>query len=136
MIKGLDHIAIAVPDLEAAIQRFVADFGLALEGVEDVVAASTRTAFLPVNAAHIELVSPLAGAGPLAKYLETRGGGIHHLCFTTDDVDGDMAHLRAKGYRFTTEAPTPGAHGCRVVFVHPASANGVLIELSEPPGNA
>jgi methylmalonyl-CoA/ethylmalonyl-CoA epimerase len=134
MIRGLDHIAIAVPDLEAAIRRFVDDFGLSLEGVEDVVAASTRTAFLPVNAAHIELVHPLDGGGAIRKFLDSRGGGLHHVCFVSDDVDADMARLRARGYRFTTDTPMPGAHGSRVAFVHPASADGLLIELAQLAG--
>ena len=133
MITRLDHIAIAVPDLAEALRRFCDDLGLALEGQEDVVSAQTRTAFLLVEGTHIELIHPLDGQGPVQKFLETRGGGLHHLCFETDDIDGDMARLKEKGYRFLTDAPTPGAHGTRVVFIHPKSAGGVLIELAEHP---
>jgi methylmalonyl-CoA/ethylmalonyl-CoA epimerase len=86
-----------------------------------------------VPAAHIELVSPMEGKGPIARFLEKRPGGLHHLCFSTDDLDADIARLKGKGWQFTTEEPTPGAHGCRVIFVHPKSCDGVLIELSEPP---
>lgn len=136
MITRLDHIAIAVPNLEAAIRRFSEDLGLPLEGTEDVVSAATTTAFLPVAGTHLELIHPLDGQGPVQKYLETRGGGLHHLCFETDDIDGDMARLKARGYRFTTEAPTPGAHGTRVVFLHPKSTDGVLIELAQHPAAA
>jgi len=81
----------------------------------------------------IELVHPLDGKGPIQTFLEKRGGGLHHLCFRTDDLDGDVARLRAKGYRFTTDGPTPGAHGTRVIFVHPKSFGGVLVELAEHP---
>lgn len=133
MITRLDHIAIAVPDLAEALRRFCDDLGLVLEGQEDVVSAQTRTAFLPVEGTHIELIHPLDGQGPVQKFLDTRGGGLHHLCFQTDDIDGDMARLQARGYRFLTEAPTPGAHGTRVVFIHPKSAGGVLIELAQHP---
>lgn len=133
MIVALDHIAIAVPDLERAIRRFLDDFGLALEGTEAVESAMTTTAFFPLPATSIELVHPLRGGGPIAKYLEKRGGGIHHLCFRSDDIDADVARLRERGYEFLGDAPTAGAHGCRVIFIHPRSCDGVLIELSQPP---
>ena len=132
MITALDHIAIAVPDLEGAIARFLEDFGLQYDGNEVVEAAQTTTAFFSVPATHIELVHPLGGAGPIATYLDKRGGGLHHLCFRTDDIDADVERLRAKGYQFTSDAPTPGAHGSRVIFIHPKSCDGVLIELSQP----
>lgn len=132
MITALDHIAIAVPDLEKAIQRFVADFGLPLGGQEDVEAAKTTAAFLPLPPTNIELVHPLRGDGPIAAYLAKKGGGLHHLCFRTNDIDADVARLREKGYQFLSEAPTPGAHDSRVIFIHPKSCDGVLIELSQP----
>jgi methylmalonyl-CoA/ethylmalonyl-CoA epimerase len=133
LIVGLDHIAVAVPDLAEAIRRFTEDLGLALAGTEDVPSAQTRTAFIPLPATRIELVHPLDGKGPIQAFLEKRGGGLHHLCFRTNDLDGDVARLRAKGYRFTTDGPTPGAHGTRVIFVHPKSFGGVLVELAEHP---
>jgi methylmalonyl-CoA/ethylmalonyl-CoA epimerase len=133
LIVGLDHIAVAVPDLGEAIRRFAEDLGLEVAGTEDVPSAQTRTAFLPLPATRIELVHPLDGKGPIQAFLDKRGGGLHHLCFRTDDLDGDVARLKAKGYRFTTDAPTPGAHGTRVIFVHPKSFGGVLVELAEHP---
>lgn len=133
MIRRLDHIAIAVPDLDRAIRRFSDDLGLSFEGQEAVPAQSTRTAFFPTGPAHVELVTPLDGQGPIAKYLEKRPGGLHHLCFSTDDIEVDVARLRAKGWEFLTPAPTPGAHVCRVIFAHPRSCDGVLVELSQPP---
>lgn len=133
MITRLDHIAIAVPDLDEALRRFCDDIGLSLAGTEDVVAARTTTAFLPVPATQIELIHPLNGEGPVQRYLDKRGGGLHHLCFETDDIEADMQRLTAKGYRFLTDAPTPGAHGTRVAFIHPKSAGGVLIELAQYP---
>ncbi len=133
MIRRLDHIAIAVPDLEAAIARFVADLGLTLEGTEDVLSEQTSTAFLPVGQTRIELIHPIDGEGPVQASLDKRGPGLHHICFETDDIDADMAALRDKGYRFLSEAPKPGAHGTRVAFIHPKSCGGVLIELAEHP---
>lgn len=134
MITSLDHIAIAVPDFEKAVKRFMEDFGLSFDGTEDVPSAKTKTAFFSLPETHIELVHPLDGEGPIAKYLETRPGGIHHLCFRTDNIDDDVHRLRALGYQFLSEEPSPGAHGARVIFIHPRSCDGVLIELSEPMG--
>jgi methylmalonyl-CoA/ethylmalonyl-CoA epimerase len=110
------------------------DFGLSFDGTEDVPSAKTKTAFFSLPETHIELVHPLDGEGPIAKYLETRPGGIHHLCFRTDNIDDDVHRLRALGYQFLSEEPSPGAHGARVIFIHPKSCDGVLIELSEPMG--
>jgi len=134
MILGLEHVAIAVADLDEAVRRFVDDIGLRLDGIEDVPSAVTRTAFLPVaGPTAIEIVTPLDGKGPIADHLAKRKPGLHHLCFRTDDIDADVARLRARGWRFTTDGPTPGAHGTRVIFVHPHSTGGVLIELAERP---
>jgi len=132
MITALDHIAIAVPDLEKAIARFVEDFELPLGGTEDVKEAQTKAAFLPLPPTSIELIHPLDGAGPVATYLEKRGGGLHHLCFRSDDIDADVARLRAKGYQFLADEPSPGAHNSRVIFIHPKSCDGVLIEINQP----
>jgi methylmalonyl-CoA/ethylmalonyl-CoA epimerase len=132
-VRSLDHIAIAVDDLPEAIRRFCEDFGLVLAGTEDIPSAQTTTAFLPLPGTRIELIHPLHGEGPVARHLERRGPGLHHLCFATDDIEGDMARLTSKGYRFLTDAPTPGAHGTRVAFLHPKSTGGVLIELAEHP---
>jgi methylmalonyl-CoA/ethylmalonyl-CoA epimerase len=132
MITALDHIAIAVPNFEAAIKRFMEDFGLPFEGTEDVLAAKTKTAFFPLPATSIELVHPLNGDGPIAKYIEKRGGGIHHLCFRSDNILEDVARLKAKGYEFLSDSPSPGAHDSQVIFIHPKSCDGVLIEINQP----
>lgn len=132
MITGLDHIAVAVPELEAAIKRFMDDFQLQFDGSEEVASQKTVTAFFPIPASSIELVSPVGGEGPIGKYLEKKGGGLHHLCFRTDDIEADVERLKLKGYQFLSEAPTIGAHNCRVIFIHPKSCGGVLVELSQP----
>lgn len=135
MIVGLDHIAIAVPDFQKAIERFAEDFGLELTGTEDVEAAQTSTAFLPVEKTQVELVHPLNGQGPVQKYIEKKGGGLHHLCFRSDNIEADMARLKEKGYQFLSDEPAPGAHGTRVAWIHPKSTDGVLIEIAEHPDN-
>lgn len=132
MITALDHIAIAVPDLEGAIKRFMEDFGLDYEGSEDVEAARTSTAFFPLPPTSIELVHPLRGEGPIAKYLEKKGGGLHHICFRSDDIEADVARLKEKGYQFLSDAPGRGAHDCLTIFIHPKCCDGVLIELNQP----
>jgi methylmalonyl-CoA/ethylmalonyl-CoA epimerase len=132
MIVALDHVAIAVPDLEKAISRFMNDFGLTYKGTEDVEAAKTSTAFFPLPETSIELVHPLNGEGPIAGFLEKKGPGLHHLCFRSDDIDADVAMLKEKGYQFLSDAPAPGAHNSMVIFIHPKSCDGVLIELNQP----
>jgi methylmalonyl-CoA/ethylmalonyl-CoA epimerase len=132
MITALDHIAIAVPDLEKAIKRFMEDFGLDFEGTEDVEAAKTTTAFFPLPPTNIELVHPLNGEGAIAKYLEKKPGGLHHLCFRSDNIMEDVARLKAKGYQFLADEPSPGAHNSQVIFIHPKSCDGVLIEINQP----
>lgn len=133
MIVGLDHIAIAVPDFMEGVERFLIDFGLNYDGNEDVVSAKTKTAFFPIKGTKIELIHPLNGEGPVQKYLDKRGGGLHHICFQTDDILDDMQRLTDKGYRFISSTPQPGAHGTKVAFIHPKSTGGVLIELAEHP---
>ena len=132
MITALDHIAIAVPDLEKSIRRFMDDFGLNFSGREDVEAAKTSTAFFPVPPTSIELVHPLRGEGAIAGYLEKKGGGLHHLCFRSDNIEEDIVRLKERGYQFLGDEPTPGAHGSRVIFIHPKSCDGVLIEINQP----
>ena len=127
----LDHIAIAVPDFAKAIARLREDFGLQCKGTEDVAAADTKTAFFPVPATHIELIHPMEGKGPVARFLERKGGGLHHLCFRTDDLEADILRLKAKGYEFLSDEPLEGAKDSKVIFIHPRSCDGVLVELNQ-----
>ena len=126
----LDHIGIAVKSIDAA-KKIYLDLGLTIEHVESVETQNVRTAFLSVGDASLELLEPSDSDSTIAKYIEKRGEGIHHLCFRVDDIEAHLARLKERGYRLINEAPVPGAHGCRVVFLHPAAGNGVLIELSE-----
>jgi methylmalonyl-CoA/ethylmalonyl-CoA epimerase len=126
----LDHIGIAVRSIDAA--RIYEDLGLTIDHVETVASQGVKTAFLPVGDSRLELLEPTGSDSPVAKYIEKRGEGIHHLCFRVADIEAELARLKAKGYRLVNETPVPGAHGCRVAFLHPSAGNGVLIELSQP----
>jgi methylmalonyl-CoA epimerase len=129
-VTKLDHIGIAVKSLDAA-KKIYEDLGLTIEHVESVETQKVRTAFLSVGEANLELLEPSGPDSTIAKYIEKRGEGIHHICLRVDDIEAQLAHLQERGYRLINEAPVPGAHGCRVAFLHPAAGNGVLIELSE-----
>jgi methylmalonyl-CoA/ethylmalonyl-CoA epimerase len=126
----LDHIGIAVRSTDAA--KIYEDLGLAIDHVEVVATQGVKTAFLPVGDTRLELLEPTAADSPIAKFIEKRGEGIHHLCFRVADIDSELAKLKAKGYRLVNESAVPGAHGCRVAFLHPSAGSGVLIELSQP----
>ena len=128
----LDHIGIAVSSLErAAIYNVL---GLEIDHVETVESQKVKTAFLSVGNANLELLEPTAPDSPIAKFIEKRGEGIHHICLRVENIDAHLEKLKADGYRLINESPVPGAHGCRVAFLHPAAGNGVLIELSEKAG--
>jgi methylmalonyl-CoA/ethylmalonyl-CoA epimerase len=125
----LDHIGIAVKSLEVAnIYKLL---GLSIQHTEVVETQKVKTAFLSVGDSNLELLEPTTPDSPIAKFIEKRGEGIHHLCFRVDDIEEHLERLKAAGYRLVNEAPVPGAHGCRVAFLHPSAGNGVLIELSE-----
>jgi methylmalonyl-CoA/ethylmalonyl-CoA epimerase len=125
----LDHIGIAVRSIEAA--AIYQALGLTVDHIETVPTQRVKTAFLSVGDSNLELLEPTDGESTIAKFIEKRGEGIHHICFRVDDIDAHLARLREQGFRLINEAPVPGAHGCRVAFLHPAAGNGVLIELSE-----
>ena len=125
----LDHIGIAVKSLDAA--KVYEALGLSIEHVETVETQKVKTAFLSVGDSHLELLEPTGPDSAVAKFIEKRGEGIHHICLRVDNIEEHLETLKAQGYRLINEAPVPGAHGCRVAFLHPSAGNGVLIELSE-----
>lgn len=126
----LDHIGIAVRSIDAARGIYEA-LGMRIEHVERVESQGVTTAFLPAGETNLELLEPLTPDSPVAKFIEKRGEGIHHICLRVDDIDAHLARLEAGGYRLIHRTPFDGAHGCRVAFLHPSAGNGVLIELSE-----
>ncbi|HET7712226.1 MAG TPA: methylmalonyl-CoA epimerase [Thermoanaerobaculia bacterium] len=125
----LDHIGIAVRSLETA--RIYEELGLSVDHVEVVESQGVKTAFLSVGDANLELLEPVSPTSPIARFIEKRGEGIHHICLRVENLEEQLRRLEAKGFRLVNPHPVPGAHGCRVAFLHPSSGNGVLIELSE-----
>ena len=130
-MTGVDHIGIAVRSLDERLALYRA-LGLEVEGREDVPSEKVRVAFLPAEGTRIELLEATSPDSPIAAFIEKRGEGMHHVCLRVDDIRAAMASLKAQGVRLLSDEPRPGAHGSRVCFVHPRSAGGVLIELSQP----
>jgi len=128
-VLRIDHLGIAVPDLAQACTAFEA-LGFRVEAQHDVPTEKVRTAFLAVGESHFELLEPSDPGSTLAKFLETRKG-LHHVCVQVDDIEAALAELKARGVQLLDERPRPGAGGCRVAFVHPRSAAGVLLELKQ-----
>jgi methylmalonyl-CoA/ethylmalonyl-CoA epimerase len=134
MIKGIDHIGIAVTSIAEGRKLYEA-MGLHVEAIEEVPEEGVRVAFIPVGGIggiRIELLEATSADSPIAKFLARRGPGIHHVCLASDGLAADDAQLRAAGIDLLRPEPTRGALGSRVQFVHPKSAGGVLFELSEP----
>lgn len=132
-IEGVDHVGIAVESIAEARKLYEA-MGLTVEAVEEVPAEGVKVAMIPCGASRIELLEATGPDSPIAKFLASRGPGIHHLCLRSGDVRAADASLREAGYRVLRPEPTRGAGGCWVQFVHPKSTGGVLLELSEPAG--
>ena len=133
MLKKMDHVALAVNNLEEAAKFYQSVLGLTLSGVEVVTAQKTRVGFLKIGEVNIELVQPAESDSPLVKFLESKGQGIHHICFEVDDVEAEVKKYLEKGATMVDQKPRPGAHNTKVAFVHPKSSGGVLIELNEFP---
>jgi methylmalonyl-CoA/ethylmalonyl-CoA epimerase len=133
MLKRIDHIAIAVTNIEEAAKFYQNVLGLNLSGVEVVTAQKTRVGFFKIGESNVELVQPAEPDSPLLKFLETKGPGIHHICFEVDDVETEVKAYLEKGATLIDQKPRPGAHNTKVAFVHPKSSSGVLIELCEFP---
>lgn len=125
----VDHIGIAIKGLDEALAVWRDALGLEVEHTEEVAEQGVRVTMLPVGESHIELLQPLTENSPVGKFLEKRGPGIHHIAIRVPDIEAALAQLKAKGTRLIDEKPRAGARGCLVAFVHPSSANGVLLEL-------
>jgi methylmalonyl-CoA epimerase len=126
----IDHIGIVVRDIQEALKAYETALGLPLKEVVEVTDQKVEIAFLPVGESNVELVQPLTDDTGIARFLEKRGEGIHHICIEVEDVEATLARLREYGVPLIDEEPRPGAHG-RVAFVHPRGMHGVLIELVE-----
>jgi methylmalonyl-CoA epimerase len=125
----IDHIGIATERLEEASALWQDALGLKLDSTEEIESQGVRVAMLALGESHIELLEPLREDSPVGKFLGKRGPGIHHIAIRVDDIRAALADFKARGLRLIDEAPRLGAGGCLVAFVHPSSANGVLLEL-------
>jgi methylmalonyl-CoA/ethylmalonyl-CoA epimerase len=128
---SIHHIAIAVRDLDAALAFYRDTLGLEVTERGEVPEEGVEIAFLPAGEGEIELLQPLDEESGVARFLEKRGEGLHHICLTVKDVEATMERLRAAGARLLSKEPRVNVHGTRYVFVHPRSAHGVLLELYE-----
>ena len=126
----LDHIGIAVDSIDERIEFYKA-LGLEVEGYDEVPEQGVRVAFLPVGDSRLELLEPTGPNTPIARHLERRGPGLHHVCLRVPDIRAAMVRLADQGHTLLSEEPQLGAHGCLVCFVHPKSTGGVLLELSQ-----
>lgn len=128
-VLRIDHLGIAVPRADAAAAAFEA-LGFSVEASHDVPTERVKTVFLPVGESHLELLEPTDPSSTIAKFLETRKG-LHHVCVLVDDIEAALVELRARGVQLLDEKPRVGAGGCRVAFIHPRSAAGVLLEIKQ-----
>jgi methylmalonyl-CoA epimerase len=131
-LLNLDHIGIAVRDLDAAIAEYGRKYGIEPLVRQVVVEQGVEEAMLPVGGSFVQLLQPLTPESPVGRFLATRGEGLHHLAFAVPDIDAALDHLRSEGCRLIDEMPRVGGGGARIAFVHPKDLAGTLIEIVEP----
>ncbi|MBA3016083.1 MAG: methylmalonyl-CoA epimerase [Proteobacteria bacterium] len=130
MVKKIDHIGMAVRSLTEARRFYEEVLGLTCDKVEEVLSQKVRIAFFTVGEVHIELLEPTSSDSPIAKFIETRGEGIHHIAYEVDDLRKELVHVSEEGCRLIHETPIAGAGGKEIAFLHPKSTFGVLTELA------
>ena len=127
----VDHIGIAVKSIDGALKFWEGSLGIKCTGVEEVAEQKVKTAFLPVEDTEVELLEPTADDSPVAKFIEKKGEGIHHLAIRVDDLEKALSELKEQGVRLIDEHPRKGAGGAMIAFIHPSATGGVLLELSQ-----
>ena len=133
MIEKIDHLGIAVRNLDESLKFYGEILGLELVGKEEVASQKVRVAMLRIGETKIELLESTDDDGPIAKFIESKGEGIHHLALRVDDIKATLASLRERGTVLINEEAVPGAHGTLVAFVHPKATGKVLLELCQHP---
>jgi len=131
MKATLDHIGIAVANLEEALRFYRDALGLEIETPEEAPSQRVRAHFIPTGDCALELLEATDEESPIAKYIARRGPGLHHITLRVDDIVAALARLKSRGVRLIDDTPRPGAHGSLVAFIHPSSAHGVLVELKQ-----
>jgi len=133
MITGINHIGIAVKSLENSIAFYERALGVKCAGTEEVPSQKVRVAFFPVGDTRLELLEPTSEDSPIAKHLEKKGEGIHHIAYETNDIHAQLLQAKNEGITLLNETPIPGAHGMEVAFLHPKFTGGVLTEFCKSP---
>lgn len=131
MLKKINHIGIAVKNLEASIPFYRDQLGMTFEGTEEVTEQKVKVAFLQIGASRIELLEPTADDSPVAIFIEKKGEGTHHIAYEVDDIVAAIADLKEKGIRLIDETPRHGAHHSLIAFLHPKATGGVLTEICQ-----
>ncbi|MFH1957801.1 MAG: methylmalonyl-CoA epimerase [bacterium] len=131
MLNKINHIGIAVRSIKESLKFYTGQLSLESTGVVEISEQKVKAAILRIGESAIELLEPTSPDSPIAKFLEKRGEGIHHIAFEVTDIVKKLKDLKDKGVRLIDESPRPGAHGTRIAFIHPKSAGGVLMELVE-----
>jgi len=131
LFEKIDHIGIAVKDLDQAIRLYRDQLGLKIKAVEEVDQQKVKVAFVPISETNLELLEPTDPSGPVGKFIAKKGEGIHHISFNVSDLEGKLKQLREEGIELIDQEPRYGAGGAKVAFLHPKSTGGVLIELCE-----
>ena len=131
MVTRIEHIAIAVKDVEASAKLFEKLLGIDRGHTETLPAERVKVAFFELGDTRIELVEGIGSDNPTANFIEKRGEGIHHICLEVEDLSGELSRLDAAGFALIDKVPKPGSRGTRVAFLHPKACNGVLVELVE-----
>ncbi len=131
MLKKIDHIGIAVKDIDKVLNLYKDIFGLELEKIEVVKDQKVKIAFLPIGSSKLELLEPIDSKNPLANYIEKKGESIQHIAFSVNDIEKALEKLKQNGIKLIDETPRIGASGVKIAFIHPKSTYGVLIELCE-----
>ena len=131
MLKKIDHIGIAVRDLEKSLGLYRDVLGMNHEGTSEEKDRQLLAAMLDCGGVHVELLQATDPDSVISRFIEKRGEGVHHICFEGEDIEGTLKSLKQAGLRLVDETPRPGVGGCLVAFVHPASTGGVLLEVSQ-----
>jgi len=130
-VNKIDHIGIAVQSIEESLKLYKDVLGMDFKGVEELTERGLKTAFIQAGDTKIELLEPISEKSTISKFIEKKGQGMHHMALQVKDIKQSMIALKENGYRLLSEEPEKGAHGTKVVFLHPKSSNGVLLELVE-----
>jgi methylmalonyl-CoA/ethylmalonyl-CoA epimerase len=130
-VKALNHVGIAVRSIDEQREFYEGTLGAQFEGEEEVPSQKVRVAFFRINDVRLELLEPTDASSAVAKFLESRGEGLHHLAFSVENIQNRIDELKAEGLRMIDESPRPGSHHMQIAFLHPKSTHGVLTELCQ-----